>query len=333
MNRSALIPVLLVSGVLAIASAQSGDVGQTRETVEFRQAENKIDVLIGGRLFTTYFVDPDVAKPYFQPLRSAGGTIVTRDFPNGNTIPSEHLKDPSLEPHQRPMYFGHGNIDGIDFWGEAAFPKDSDDSVFGRARLRKLDEVRGGASSGVLRATFNLEDPSGRVIAEEDQAYVFRGGPQTRTIDCEITIKANAGSAVTMGDTKEGTFAVRVAQALNSPPGRIVNSEGVEGTGVWGKRADWVDYYGTVDGEPVGVAILDHPASFRHPTYWHARPYGLAAANPFGLREFSNNPDQDGSWTIPQGKTITFRYRVIIHHGDYRQARIAEAYRAYATGQ
>ena len=102
---------------------------------------------------------------------------------------------------------------------------------------------------------------------------------------------------------------------------------------IWGKRADWIDYYGTVDGEPVGVAILDHPKSFRHPTYWHARPYGLAAANPFGLREFRNNADEDGSWTIPQGKAITFRYRVIIHQGDYIQARIAEAYRAYAAEQ
>jgi hypothetical protein len=162
---------------------------------------------------------------------------------------------------------------------------------------------------------------------------VFRGSAQTRTIDCEITIRANAGSAVTMGDTKEGTFAVRLAQALSSPAGRMVNSEGAEGAGVWGHRADWVDSYGTVDGELVGVAILDHPKSFRHPTYWHARPYGLTAANPFGLREFRNNPDEDGSWTIPQGKTMTFRYRVIVHHGDHKQARIAEAYRAYAAEQ
>jgi hypothetical protein len=184
-----------------------------------------------------------------------------------------------------------------------------------------------------LRAAFSLEDPNGRVIAEEDQAYVFRGSPETRSIDCEITIRANAGSAVTMGDTKEGAFAVRLAQALSSPAGRMVNSEGAEGAGIWGKRADWVDYYGTVDGELVGVAILDHPKSFRHPTYWHARPYGLVAANAFGLREFTNNPAEDGSWTIPQGKTMAFRYRVIIHHGDYKQARIAEAYRAYAAEQ
>jgi hypothetical protein len=328
--KSKYLMALVLFGILA-PCAEKGDVDNSDEKVEFRPREHQIEVLIDGKPFTTYFVNPDVAKPYFQPLRSARGVIVTRNFPNGNVIPPEHLKDASLEPHQRPMYFGHGNIDGIDFWGEAAFPKYSEDTAFGRTRLREAVNVGGGAKSGSLRAVFNLEDPSGRVIAEEDQAYVFRGNRQTRTIDCEIIIKANAGSAVTMGDTKEGTFAVRLAQALSSPSGRMVNSEGAEGAGIWGKRADWIDYYGSVDGEPVGVAILDHPKSFRHPTYWHARPYGLAAANPFGRREFSGNPDQDGSWTIPQGRAMTFRYRVIVHDGDYRQARIAEAYRAYAA--
>jgi Methane oxygenase PmoA len=323
---------LLFFGSLALPSAQDR-VDHSLQKVEFRQGEHEIEVLIGGRPFTTYIVDPSIAKPFFLPLRSARGSIVTRDFPKGNTIPPDHLKDPSLEPHQRSMYFGHGNIDGIDFWGEAAFPSYSDDSVFGRTRLRKIEEARGGANAGSLQAVFSLEDPNGRVIAEEDQAYVFRGTAETRTIDCEITIRANGGSAVTMGDTKEGAFAVRLAQALSAPAGRMVNSEGAEGAAIWGKRADWVDYYGTVDGESLGVAILDHPKSFRHPTYWHARPYGLAAANPFGVREFTNNPAEDGSWTIPQGKTMTFRYRVIIHDGDYRQARIAEAYRAYAAEQ
>jgi hypothetical protein len=230
------------------------------------------------------------------------------------------------------MYFSHGNIDGIDFWGEATFPKWSDDSVFGRKALQKVEKAQAAGDSGVLRASFNLLSPRDRVIAEEEQAFVFRGDEQKRVIDCEFTIRANHGAAVTMGDTKEGTFAIRLAKQLNSPPGHMVNSTGAEGEkNVWGKRADWVDYYGEVNGEPVGVAVLDNPKSFRHPTYWHARGYGLLAANPFGLREFTRRPDEDGSWTIDNGKTLTFRYRVIIHQGDYKQAGIAEAYQQYAA--
>jgi hypothetical protein len=304
------------------------------QPVAFKRSPFHIDISIGGKLFTTYYFDPKIAKPYFQPLRSAQGTIVTRDFPNGDTVPFQHSKDPDLEPHQRPMDFGHGNVDGIDFWGEAAFPKWSDDSVFGRTVFRKLLEVRGGSQAGILRADFDLVSPRGRVIAEETQSYTFRGDDQNRMIDCEFVIIANFGAPVTMGDTKEGTFEIRLAQPLNSPPADMVNSWGAHGEkGIWGKRANWVDYDGTVDGEPVGVAIFDSPKSFRHPTYWHARGYGLFAANPFGIREFTNDSKKDGSWTIEQGQSLTFRYRVLIHHGSYIQARVAQAYTRYAAAQ
>jgi hypothetical protein len=112
----------------------------------------------------------------------------------------------------------------------------------------------------------------------------------------------------------------------------MVNSAGAEGEkAIWGKRADWVNYDGKVAGEDVGIAVLDHPKSFRHPTTWHARGYGLFSANPFGLRDFTRDPNQDGSWTIPEHKSLTFRYRVVIHHGDYREANIAEAYKKYAS--
>ncbi len=304
------------------------------EPVALKRSGDHIDVLVGGRLFTTYYFDPAIAKPYFQPLRSAQGTIVSRNFPNGDKVPAQHLKDPNLEPHQRPMYFGHGNIDGIDFWGEAAFPKWSDDSVFGRTVFRKLEEMRGGRKSGTLRADFDLVGPRGRVIAEETQAFTFRGDSRSRIIDCEFVIKANHGAPVTMGDTKEGTFAIRLAKALNSPPAQMVNSLGAHGEKeIWGKRADWVDYDSVVGGEKVGIAIFDSPRSFRHPTYWHARGYGLFAANPFGIREFTNNPKDDGSWTIPEGQSLKFSYRVLIHHGDYIQAGVAKAYQEYAAGQ
>ena len=140
------------------------------------------------------------------------------------------------------MYFGHGNIDGVEkLWGEAAFPDHSSGTVFGRTVLRKVEEMKGGPNRGVLRASFNLVEPGGRVIAEEDQAYSFRGDGNSRIVDCEFTLVANGGADLVIGDTKEGTFGLRLAQELNSPPGHIVNSEGAEGTNVWGKRANWVE--------------------------------------------------------------------------------------------
>jgi hypothetical protein len=324
--KFAIGPTLMTGLLFASAALAGGD------AVELLRKGDQVNVMVGGKLFTTYYFSPDVAKPYFQPLRSAQGTSLSRDFPTGNTFPPEYQHDPSVEPHQRGMFFGHGNIDGIDFWGEAAFPKYSDGTVFGQATLRKLEEIRGGPDSGALRATFELAGPRGRVIADEIQSFVFGGDQNTRWIDCEITLVANHGSDLTMGDTKEGTFGIRLRKELNSPPAHMVNSAGGEGEkAIWGKRADWVDYDGTVGGEDLGVAVFDSPRSFRHPTYWHARGYGLLAANPFGWREFYKDPEKDGSWTVPQGKDIKFRYRVFIHHGDYKQAKVAEAYQEYAS--
>jgi methane monooxygenase PmoA-like len=305
-----------------------------QQQVAIERHENQIEVTIGGKPFTTYYVDPQVAKPYLMPLRSAQGTIVTRGYPTGNEVPQGSWRDSSFEPHQRPLYFAHGNIDGLDFWGEEVFAKyfhDHGRQAYGHMALEKIDDARGGPDSGTIRAEFNLVDPSGRVIGGETQAYTFRGDDRTRIIDCEFTLRANHGP-LTMGDTKEGTFGIRVVRDLDSPPAHMISSNGAEGEkAIWGKPADWVDYDGKVDGEDVGIAVLDHPKSFRHPTTWHARGYGLFAANPFGLREFTRDQNQDGSWTIPEGKSLTFRYRVLIHHGDYRDAGIAEAYKKYAA--
>jgi len=304
-----------------------------QQNVEVQRKDKQIEVTVGGKPFTTYYFDPAVAKPYLMPLRSAQGTIVTRGYPVGNEVPPGSERDKSFEPHQRPLYFAHGNIDSLDFWGEEVFAKyfsDHGKQDYGRMVLEKIDETRGG-DLGVIKAEFSLQGPGGRVIGDETQAFTFRGDGHTRIIDCEFTVRATHGP-LTFGDSKEGTFGIRVAKELNSPPAHMVNSQGAEGEkAIWCKRAEWVDYDGKVEGEEVGIAVFDHPKSFRHPTTWHARGYGLFAANPFGLRDFTRDPNQDGSWTIPERKSLTFRYRVVIHHGDYKTANIAEAYQKYAA--
>jgi len=303
------------------------------QTVEVQRGDNEIEVKIGGKPFTTYYFDPQVAKPYLMPLRSAHGIIVTRGWPVKNEAPEEKRHESSFEPHQRPLYFAHGNIDGLDFWGEEAFAKyygDHGKQWYGHMVMQKVEEAKGG-DTGMIRAEFALETPNNRVIGDETQAFTFRGDEHTRIIDCEFTVHASHGP-LTMGDTKEGTFGIRVVKELDSPPAHMVNSLGAEGEkGIWGKKADWVNYDGKVEGEELGIAILDSPKSFRHPTTWHARGYGLFAANPFGWRDFTRDPNQDGSWTIPEHKSLLFKYRVIIHDGDYKTAKIAEAYQKYAA--
>jgi hypothetical protein len=242
-------------------------------------------------------------------------------------------KASAFEPHQRPLYFGHGDVDGLDFWQESAFDhyySDHGHQAYGHMVLKNVEKASSEDDAATVRARFTLNDPNNRVIAEETQTFTFRGDAQTRIIDCEFVLYATAGP-LDIGDTKEGTFGIRLAPELSAPLGHMLNSNGAQGEkAIWGKPADWVDYEGMISGKPVGIAVFDSPLSFRHPTTWHARAYGLFAANPFGAREFTGDPSKDGSWSVPEGKSVTFRYRVLIHEGKFGPAEIGAAYSRYA---
>jgi methane monooxygenase PmoA-like len=305
-------------------------------SIRLERAPDKISILVDGRPFTDYYFSANTAKPYLMPLRAASGVVVTRGFPVVNDVSAGNPQGPSFEPHQRPLYFGHGDVDGLDLWQEPIFDKyytDHGHQAYGHMVLKAIEKADAAGDSATIRARFALNSPNNRVIGEETQSFVFRGDGDTRTIDCEFILYATNGP-IDIGDTKEGTFAIRLAPELSAPHANMLNSTGAVGEkAIWGKPADWVSYSGTVKGKAVSVTIFDSPKSFRHPTTWHARAYGLFAANPFGLREFSGDPSKDGSWTIPEGKSLTFRYRVVIREGEFGASQINEAYRQYAGGQ
>jgi hypothetical protein len=172
------------------------------------------------------------------------------------------------------------------------------------------------------------------VMTDERTFRVYAGPPHERLFDFDLTLKAGDKDIV-LGDTKEGSMSIRVNEAMRvvrgkkTALGHIVQSTGVRDLDTWGKRAEWCDYHGPVDGKVVGVAIFDHPSNPKHPTWWHVRDYGLFAANPFGVHDFEKKEPGAGNITIPKGQSITFRYRFYLHEGDERQAKVAERYRDY----
>jgi hypothetical protein len=253
-----LLPLLFLP--IATGTANQSSVRPIAQPVKLTRNGYHADVRIGGPPFTTYYFDPSVAKRYSFPLRSTHGTVVTRGFP----MTADTAGDDHDEPHQRAMYFAHGDINGFDFWGEAAFPRWSDHaaSTFGRTVFRALDDLQGGGDAGSLQATFDLVAPAD-TLAEEIQTYRFEGDEQARIIDYAFAIQATQGPII-MGDTNEGTFAILVVKALDSPPGHILNANRASGEqAIWGKRSRWVDCYGRVAGEDVGLALFDHPQNLR----------------------------------------------------------------------
>jgi hypothetical protein len=227
-------------------------------------------------------------------------------------------------------------VNGTDFWANEKSYKRSN---LGKVALKKVVAIESGKKNGYYNVLFDWLAPDGTALLTENRTTTFYADPLTRTMDFEITLAAV--QRVKFGDTKEGTFALRLASPLEEKTdksiakpernGLMVSAEGTRGEkNVWGKRSPWVDYYGTINGEAVGIAIFDHPANPKHPTFWHSRSYGLFAANPFGEHDFYNDKTKDGSMTLEPGQSMTFRYRVVIHPGDPATAGIAALYDKYA---
>jgi sugar phosphate isomerase/epimerase len=292
-----------------------------RGGVKIEEVDNKLRVTINGKLFTEYNYQ-DVPKPYFYPVIGPTGAPVTRNWPMKDINPDE-AKD---HVHQKSLWFTHGEINGVDFWGEGANS--------GKVVQDKFLKVSSGPDMGEIVSTDKYVAKDGKVVCTDTRTHKFYNTPDGRIMDFEITIHASNGQ-VTMGDTKEGSMAIRLAPTMRLKgkvgKGHIINSAGDTDDGTWGKRAEWCDYYGPVDGQTVGVAIFDHPDNPRHPTWWHVRDYGLFAANPFGVHYFENKPEGTGNLVIPAGQSVTFKYRFYFHKGDQIQGKVAEHYREYAA--
>lgn len=262
-------------------------------------------------------------KPYFYPVVGPTGDPLTRAYP------MEDVEGEDRDhPHQRSFWFTHGDVNGFDFWGSD--PKNGDNPKFGTITQTACEPPVGGLAVGRLRTRNDWIGGDGKKVCEDERVFTFSAAKDRRFIDVDVTIRATAGP-VTFGDTKEGMFGLRVPSVMDvkrKQGGKILNAEGIADNEAWGKPSPWVDYSGPVAGKAIGVAILNHPESFRYPTTWHVRDYGLFAANPFGYRDFGIK--SPGAHTIPAGDAIRFRYRVVLHGGDAKDAGIATAFEAYA---
>jgi hypothetical protein len=292
------------------------DDSHTPPAVSLRREGANVRVAIDGKLFTEYLTDAG-PKPYLYPVIGPAGVPVTRDFPMKKVAGEDQD-----HPHQRSFWFTHGKVNGIDFWSEQA----------GHGSIRETAQktLASGPAVGVLRTTDDWLGPDGRKVCEDERVLRFYDTDSVRVLDFDITIKAATGP-VTFGDTKEGMFGLRVASSMDvarKQGGRITNAEGLTDAAAWGQPSPWVDYAGPVAGRTVGIAILNHPDSFRYPTTWHVRDYGLFAANPFGWHDFGMKTA--GDYTIPTGQSITFRYRIVLHEGKTDPASLTATFQGYA---
>ncbi len=288
------------------------------EQFTIEKGENSVTVNVDGKLFTRYLTKSG-NKPILWPLIGPTGKEMTRGYPMRDATPEEK----SDHIHHRSLWFTHGNVNNVDFWSES--PK------AGTIQHREFLQLKAGDQAQIV-ARNDWVGPDGKRVCQEESRLRFGADPESRWIDFDIIVTATDGP-LTFGDTKEGSFGVRVNETIKvdaKKGGSIVNSEGQTDGATWGKPAAWVDYYGPVSDEVLGIAILNHPTSFGYPVHWHVRTYGLFAANPFGLHDFSGSKDINGDHTIAPKGQMTLRFRVVLHKGDHKQGKVVERFQAYA---
>lgn len=293
-----------------------------------------IEIRWAGELVTAYQTGKDEPKPYFYPLIGPTGENVTRHWPMKDGVEGEETD----HIHHRSLWFGLGKVNGYDFWHEPA-SKNKQDKKFGKTVHTGMNgmQISGKDQSITFKTTSDwvgFED--GIKILQDKRTFRLQHRDDgSLVIDATFVLEASEGD-VNIVDDKEGAFAMRVMPTLRlegeHAKGGILNNNGDEGKAAWGKRAKWVDYDGVdTQGKELGVAIFDHPTSFRHPSWWHARHYGLFAVNPFGQGNFEKEAAEDaGNYTIKHGDSITLKYRVLIHPGKADADKLNAEYEQFA---
>ncbi|MEZ5967032.1 MAG: PmoA family protein [Planctomycetota bacterium] len=262
------------------------------------------------------------SRPVIWPLHAPSGVPVTRSWPMQDEVEAE--RD---HPHQRSLWFAHGDVDGVDFWTEGRGSGRVE--LDGRSRST-LDEH----GRVVSTAQHRWVDSTGKLVCRDARTWTAHVDGAGRHLRLDVTLRALPERPLHLGDTKEGTFGLRLHPALRLEgkvaTGHYLDAEGRTDRAVWGKRARWVAASGTVDGHAVGLVVMDHPRNLRHPTWWHARPYGLLAANPFGAHDFEGAPEGSGDHEVPAGQELALTYGVFLFEGVPDPEHIEKVWRAFA---
>ena len=309
---------MLLFSLFSIASASFAFAEKNTAEVTLDKDDVAVAVKVDGKLFTKYvYNDEKRAKPILYPVIGPNDIPMTRRYPIEEAGEGE-AKD---HPHHASLWYTHGEVNGISFWH---IGKDTGEII--HEKFLKLE-------GNVIATRNKWVDSKGNVVCRDERELAFHGEGDDRAIDVTVKILADSGD-VTFGDTKEGSMGIRSNPVLrlkgSVAKGKALNSAGDTDKALWGKRAAWVSYWAPQEKKVVGFSIFDHPTNPRHPTWWHARDYGLVAANPFGIHNFERKPKGTGDMKVKNGESVTFRYRFLFHANDAKTAGIAKRYEDWA---
>lgn len=299
-----------------------------------RRDQKKIEVRYDDRLLTAYCYFDSTEKPVLFPIRTLGGTTITRGYP---IAPREGER--TDHPHHVGLWLNYESVNGLDFWNNSAAIAAEKKPRYGSIEHQEILSCRSKNDRASIEVLSHWVDNDGKVLLEETTEFLFSKNDDDFIIDRIAVLKASIPEVV-FRDVKDGMLGLRVARQLemvSEESGKFVDAHGnvttvsqpdnenvtgvylseagLKGDAVWGTRAVWTSLNGKKDGETISIVMIDHPANVGYPTYWHARAYGLFAANPLGQKAFSRGKEEL-NFSLKQGQQVTFRYRVVIHGGS-----------------
>jgi hypothetical protein len=339
--HSLLIAAVFLTLTVAGVQAQQG------VRVVKNEADRRVDILIDGKPFTSYDWGEGLRVPVLYPLRTSTGTIVTRGFPL-EPRPGERVD----HPHHVGFWLNYGDVNGVDFWNNSAALPPEQQLKMGIVVQRRITATKDGKDRGELTVEMDWLMPGGLKMLKETTTFVFQATQNLRVVD-RITTLTALDDQVVFHDNKEGMLGLRVRRELEQPSnepliftdssgkpttvkvmdntgvtGMYRSSEGKTGDAAWGTRGRWMMLSGKVNQEEIALVILDHPKNVGFPTYWHARGYGLFAANPLGQAVFSNGKEKLG-FTLAPKQSVTFRYRLLIVSGPITVDQVEAQYNRF----
>jgi hypothetical protein len=300
--------------------------------VKLVSGTNKVDVLVDGKLFTSFMYPTDMEKPFLYPVIAPNGSVITRGFP------IESRKGERVDhPHHIGIWFNHGSVNGLDFWNNSSAIPAGKKDAYGHIVVKKIVKAKGGKLAS-LEVISDWKDNKGNIVLVENTKYYFSGDKTTRTIDHISTLTAANGTVV-IKDNKEGMFAIRVDRAFEMPSnesliftddkgnpttvkatdntgvtGMYTSSSGMKGDAVWSTTNDWVMLSGTRDNALTSMVVFDHPKNTGYPAHSHARGYGLFSTNNLGSFSYNKN-HKEINVTLQKGESITLRHRFFLQSG------------------
>ena len=285
--------------------ANAGGLGDGEPRIEATLDPEGWNIFHGDVLVAGYIVSQD-GRPAIYPVVGPGGQQMTRGYPFKEVVQFEKAD----HIHHKSLWLTHGDVNGIDFWSNL----EGCGTIVQTAGKASVE-----GDQAVIVTHNDWIAPDGTRVLSDIRRYAFYDDDGRRLIDCDFLLQA-IDDDVTFGDTKEGSFGVRIAGSMKveaDQGGIIINAEDETNLDTWGKKSPWVDYSGPIDGKTVGITIHDHPSSFGYPTRWHVRTYGLFAANPFGYHEFEG-VEKKRAIVLPKGQSIRLNYRIVLHDGGLR---------------